>query len=59
MGNLCIKTNNTFETPKIKILPPYFDKKNIYVDRFLTKNNLYNNRKNNSLINNKLNVIKE
>lgn len=40
MGNLCIKTNNTFETPKIKILPPYFDKKNIYVDRFLKKNNL-------------------
>ena len=40
MGNLCIKTENSYDSPKIRKLPPYFEDKNIYVKRFLKKNNL-------------------
>lgn len=40
MGNLCIKTENSYDSPKIIKLPPYFEDKNIYVKRFLKKNNL-------------------
>ena len=45
MGNLCIKTENSYDSPKIIKLPPYFEEKNIYVNRFLKKNNLSKNGK--------------
>ena len=32
MGNLCIKTDNSLDSPKIKILPPYFEEQNIFLN---------------------------